>query len=134
MNTNRKSLLFVVSVLILAALACGGSFSTANIKSAELSADSSGTPATTVFSQDQIFYCIVELANAPDTTTVKATWYAVNVEGTEPNLLIDQSELTLGDGTATFNLANDQLWPPGSYKVELYLNGELDRTLEFQVQ
>ncbi len=134
MNPTRKPLLFVVSALVLAVLACGGSFSTANIKSAVLSADSSGSPETTVFAQDDIFYCVVELANAPDSTTLKAIWYAVNVEGTEPNLLIDQSELTLGDGMATFNLANDQLWPTGTYKVELYLNGELDQSLEFQVQ
>jgi hypothetical protein len=126
--------MLVVSVMVLAILACGGSISTANIKSAVLSADSSGSPETTVFAQDEVFYCVVELANAPDSTTLKAIWYAVDVEGTDPNLLIDQSELTLGDGTATFNLANDQLWPTGTYKVELYLNGELDRTLEFQVQ
>lgn len=134
MNPNRKPLMLVVSVMVLAILACGGSISTANIKSAVLSADSSGSPETTVFAQDEVFYCVVELANAPDSTTLKAIWYAVDVEGTDPNLLIDQSELTLGDGTATFNLANDQLWPTGTYKVELYLNGELDRTLEFQVQ
>ena len=124
----------VLSVVILAALACGGSFSTANIKNAWLSSDSSGTPETSQFSQDETFYCIVELANAPDETTIKAVWTAVSAEGTDPGFLIDESELTSGDGTITFNLTNDNLWPIGSYKVDLYLNDELDRTLTFDVQ
>jgi hypothetical protein len=121
--------------MILAALACGGSISTANIKQAWLSADSSGTPETTQFSKDQqTFYFLVELANAPDDTTVKSVWTAVSAEGTDPNFLLDESELATGDGTITFDLSNDQLWPVGSYKVDLYLNGELDRTLSFEVR
>jgi hypothetical protein len=125
----------VVSTLVLAAIACGGSFSTASIRRAWLSAESSGSPETTEFSQDQLtFYLLVELANAPDDTTLKAVWTAVDAEGTDPDFLIDESELTSSDGTITFNLTNDQLWPAGSYKVDLYLNGELDRTLTFEVR
>ena len=135
MKKNRTPFAAVLSVMILAALACGGSISTANIKRAWLSADSSGTPETTQFSQDQqTFYFLVELANAPDDTTVKSVWTAVSAEGTDPNFLLDESELATGDGTITFDLSNDQLWPVGSYKVDLYLNGELDRTLSFEVR
>jgi hypothetical protein len=112
----------------------GGSFSTANIQRAWLSSDSSGAPETTEFSQDETFYCLVELANAPDETTLKAVWTALSAEGTDPNFLIDESELTSGDGTITFDLTNDQLWPIGTYKVDLYLNGELDRALTFEVR
>ena len=134
MKHHRSPFAAVLSVVMLASFACGGSFSTANIKRAWLSADSSGAPETSQFSQAQTFYCIVELANAPDDTTVKAVWTAVSAEGTDPNLLIDESELTSGDGTITFNLTNDQLWPVGTYKVDLYLNGELDRALTFEVR
>ena len=131
----HRSVIAVLSALVLAGIACGGSISTANIRRAWLSPDKSGSPETTEFSQDQqTFYCLVDLANAPDDTTVKAVWTAVNAEGIEPNFHLDESELTTGDGTVTFNLANDQLWPTGSYKVDLYLNGELDRTLEFEVR
>ena len=34
----------------------------------------------------------------------------------------------------TYNLSNDQLWPIGTYKVEIYLNDKLDQTLEFSVE
>ena len=134
MKLNRWPLAAVLMATILSLLACGGSFSTANIQRAWLSPDSSGAPETTQFSQDETFYCLVELANAPDETTLKAVWTAISAEGTDPNLLIDESELTSGDGTITFNLTNDQLWPVGTYKVDLYLNGELDRALTFEVR
>ena len=134
MKLNRWPLAAVLMATILSLLACGGSFSTANIQRAWLSPDSSGAPETTQFSQDETFYCLVELANAPDETTLKAVWTAISAEGTDPNLLIDESELTTGDGTITFNLTNDQLWPVGTYKVDLYLNGELDRALTFEVR
>ena len=135
MKIRKSPMVAVISALVLAAIACGGSFSTANIRRAWLSPDSSGSPETTEFSQDELtFYLLVELANAPDDTSLKAVWTAVDTESTEPNFLIDESELTSSDGTITFNLTNDQLWPTGSYKVDLYLNGELDRTLTFDVR
>ena len=33
-----------------------------------------------------------------------------------------------------FDLSNDNLWPIGSYKADIYLNGTLDRSLTFEVQ
>ena len=134
MKLNRWPLAAVLLATLLSLLACGGSFSTANIQRAWLSSDSSGSPETTEFSQGETFYCLLELANAPADTTLKAVWTAISAEGTDPNFLIDESELTTGDGTVTFNLTNDQLWPVGTYKVDLYLNGELDRALTFEVR
>ena len=134
MKLNRWPLAAVLLATLVSMLACGGSFSTANIQRAWLSSDSSGSPETTEFSQDETFYCLAELANASDETMLKAVWTAISAEGTDPNFLIDESELTTGDGTVTFNLNNDQLWPVGTYKVDLYLNGELDRALTFEVR
>jgi len=121
-------------VLGLIVWASGCSFSTANIKSAKLTADKEGTQETTVFSPDQVIYCLVQLANAPDDTKVKADWIAVEAQGAAPNTKIADVEKTSGDGMITFDLSNTQPWPTGKYKVDLYLNDKLDRTLEFQVQ
>jgi hypothetical protein len=132
---TQKWVVLVVVVTLLATLACGGSFSTASIDSAILSADEEGSQETTVFAPEDTFYCIVTLANAPDDTTVKAVWTAVDVEGEEPDTLIDETETTSdGNDVLTFNLSLDSSWPTGTYKVDLYLNGTLDRTLEFEVQ
>ncbi|MBN1311674.1 MAG: hypothetical protein JXB30_09660 [Anaerolineae bacterium] len=135
MKTNRWQVLVVFAMMILAALACEASFSTASIDSAVMAADEDGTQETTVFAADQTFYCIVTLANAPEDTKVRAVWTAVDAEGEDPNLEMDQSELTIvNENVLTFSLSNEGLWPSGTYKVDLYLNDELDRTLEFTVQ
>jgi hypothetical protein len=132
---NRRTITLVSALLavLLVTLACSFSATTANIKDA-YTARNDGAEKTTTFAQNEVFYCIVDLANAPDDTVVKATWYAVEAEGVEPNLLIDEAELTSGDATLTFDLTNNQLWPVGKYKVELYLNDELQQTLEFEVR
>ena len=97
--------------------------------------DDAGQQTTTVFAPtDTTFYSQVELSNAPDSTTLKAVWTAVSTAGEEPNVLIDETTLTGGDGSYTFSLQNDSLWPTGQYKVDLYLNETLDRTLTFTVE
>ena len=134
MKSRRWSLWLILAALGVAALACSFSASTANIKDAFLARDPDGQQKTTVFGPRDTFYCIVTLANAPDDTTVKAVWTAVQVEGVDPNTYIKENALTTGSGTLTFQLSNSNPWPAGRYKVDIYLNDELDRTLEFQVQ
>jgi serine protease Do len=139
-QTNKllKPLLYglLLFLPLLWLTACGDrelSFSTANIAEARLTKDEAGTQATTTFNPEDTFYLIVDLANAPDSTTVKAEWTAVSVAGADPNTVLDDAILTTGDGTLTFDLTNDTPWPAGDYKVALYLNDELDRTLTFRV-
>ncbi|MFZ0544484.1 MAG: hypothetical protein WAM60_03565 [Candidatus Promineifilaceae bacterium] len=135
MRYSLKVPFLAFCLLILASLACSGSFSTANISDAYLSKDDAGDQPTIVFAPtDTTVYLQVQLSNAPDDTTVKAVWTAVSVTGEEPNLLIDETTLTGGDGGYVFNLQNDNLWPAGQYKVDLYLNDELDRTLNFTIE
>ncbi len=132
---RRLSLLF--PLLLCASLmlsACEFSASTANISDATLARDPDGNEPTTTFEVNEPFYLIVDLANAPDSTTVKASWYAVDVGSVAaPNTLIDEFEIESGSGTLTFDLTPSGEWAPGTYKVEVYLNGELERTLDIQV-
>ena len=132
---QRKWVLFLIPLaLMLVNLACGFSVSTAKINSAAMARDSAGAQPTTVFAPEDTFYCNVDLANAPDDTKVKADWTAVSVEGADPNTKLDSTELQTGSGVLNFKLTNDNLWPAGKYKVDLYLNDKLDRTIEFEVQ
>jgi hypothetical protein len=130
----KKPIFFVVTLLVLTVLACSFNASTANISDAKLAKDPDGAQPATTFAQDEPFYCVVQLANAPDDTKVKAAWTVVEAQDTEPNVLIDEAEISSGDGQIHFDLTNDKLWPAGQYKVDLYLNDKLDRTLEFQVE
>ncbi len=134
MNKRLLPIILFLSALVLASLACGASVSTANMPSAYLTADENGGGQTSEFTSGQTFYAIAKLANAPDDTKVKAVWYAVAVDGVDPNTQLDSAEMTGGDQTLTFKLTNSNLWPEGKYKVELYLNDKLDKTLEFSVK
>lgn len=135
MNGKKWMLILVPAIVMLVNLACGFSASTASIKAAKMARDNEGTQATVTFApSDTTVYCNVDLANAPDDTKVKAVWTAVQVTGADPNTKIDETELTSGSGTLHFKLTNNGNWPAGKYKVDLYLNDKLDRTIEFQVQ
>lgn len=134
MNRNAVAVMMVIVVLAGAALACGGSFTTANIKDAYMSTDVDGATKTTAYSPDSTFYAQVELANAPDDTKLKAIWFAVNAEGVEANFQIEESEITSGDGLVHFELSNDNAWPAGQYKVDIYMNDVLTKTVGFDVQ
>jgi PBP1b-binding outer membrane lipoprotein LpoB len=136
-----KSTSTMVGLLLTFALilsACSVSASTANISDAKMTRDEAGKNPTKVFSpNDQTFYLIAELSNAPEDTAVKAVWTAVDVEGVKPNLKIDESRITADEsGQLTFDLTNDGPWPVGEYNVELFINDEEEpaRTLEFKVQ
>ena len=134
MKIKNLPIIFAVVALFASVLACGGSFTTANIGDAWLATDEEGINRTTVFTQSDTFNMFLELKNAPDDTKVKASWIAVSAEGLDPNYVIYESEYTSSDDTIRFFLTNDQLWPVGSYKVDVYLNGTLDRSLAFEVQ
>ena len=133
MNRRHFHFAFILTALLLATLACNFSASTANIDDAWLAHDKAGEQPTKIFFQDETFYCIVELANAPEDTIVKVVWAAVQAEGEAPNTFLYESELTSGSSTLYYELSNDYLWPTGKYKAEIYLDGDLDRTLDFEV-
>ena len=135
MKIQRTTLFSLIGIFLALTLACSISASTAKVKEAFTARDVNGAhEATKVFSQDEVFYLLVTLENAPDDTVTKAVWYAAEAEGTAKNLKIDEAEFTSGDQQITFNLSNDQLWPVGTYKVEIYLNDKLNQTLEFSVE
>jgi hypothetical protein len=136
MELRRVSLAIVLVALLGAVLACGGevSVSTAKVAEAYLSTDEAGENRTTVYSQDGTFYAQVDLKNAPEDTVLKAVWTVVEAQDTEANLVINETEYTAGSGQVYFTLSNNDPWPLGTYKVELYLNGELVNTLNFSVQ
>lgn len=134
MKNSKLVLAAVLLSLGFAILACEASASTAKIAEAWLSTDEAGSSRTTSFSQDAVFFAQVDLRNAPDDSLVKAVWTAVNVENTAPDFLIQENEISTGSAVIFFQLSNTSLWPLGDYKVDLYLNGNLDKTLEFNVR
>ena len=137
------SLVVLVAVVAVVAAACNFSISTANITQAVLAKDVKGdtfapVDPTSTFSTDQpVIHLVVTVANAPSDTKVKSVWTAVDVGDAAPaNTKIDEAEVKLdSSGNAHFTLAlsSGGAWPVGKYKVDVYLDDKLDRTLEYSV-
>jgi len=162
MKKNKLVILFAVVVLVIASLACnavsgggndnggggndngggggndnnGFSLTTANIQNVHMARDVDDTQQTNVYAPaDTTFYCFFDLKNAPDSTVVKGVWTLVEAEGYESNIEIDSAELTTGSDTLYFSLErSSEAWPVGKYKIDLYIDGKLVQTLEYQVQ
>ena len=45
-----------------------------------------------------------------------------------------EASVTSSDADLTFDLTNNQPWPVGKYKVDLYINDKFNRSLEYQVK
>lgn len=103
------------------------------LENVTLAKDKDGEKPTTVFAPTDTFFCVLKLTDAPAGTVVKSVWTAVEAEGVEGSQKIDEAEVTTGSAPLHFNLKGAQPWPPGTYKVDLYLNGTLDQTLQFTV-
>ena len=105
MKIERRYLLMLFGAILAISAACSFSASTAKISEAFTARDVNGVhEATKVFSQDEVFYLLATLENAPDDTVTKAVWYAADAEGTAKNTKIDEAEFTSGDQQITFNL------------------------------
>jgi hypothetical protein len=141
----KRILSFVSLAVVIAVVAAGCNFSisTANITQATLAKDvkpDSLEPIdpTTTFPVDQpVIHLVVNVANAPSDTKVKAVWTAVDVGDVAPaNTQVAEVTVTLdASGTAHFTLSvpDTGAWPVGKYKADVYLNDKLDRTLEYTI-
>lgn len=99
-------------------------------------AKSSSGPATSTFApSDRTVYVVLNLNKAKSGTDVKVVWIAENAEGA-----INKQLKTVEYTTKAFEqkipgyLTWSQDWPKGRYKVEVYINGHLDRTVYYDVE
>jgi hypothetical protein len=133
-RTSKPFVLAAAFALTLFILACGFNVSTANIADAWMATDESGSTRVTSYGPSDMFYAMVDLRNAPDSTSLKAVWTAVDAEGVPANEVINETSATVGSGLLHFRLSNTNLWPTGQYKVDIFLNDKLDKTITFEVR
>lgn len=94
---------------------------------------------TDVFDATQeMFHAIVTLKDAPRNLQLGSKWYLVQAAGYAPNTKIDENELSAAQGgsrNVDFTLKTTQAtWPPGTYCVEIYADGNLAASRFFSVQ
>ena len=97
-----------------------------------------GQPGSPTFSfepGDRTIHCVTTLKTPKAGTQMRFAWWMVDAGGSE-NEKFKEIEYTtrareyLVHGHLTFS----RDWPIGKYKVEVYVNGDLDRAIFFDVQ
>ncbi len=126
----------VLIATTLTAVGCGFNISTANISAATMARDQDGAEPTTTFKPDETFYAVLQLSNAPDDTDVRAVWSAVDIDAPSVNTEIAEAAVQTGDAQIYFDLTNDEPWPRGNYRVDLFLRQDEKAAvaLEFEVR
>jgi hypothetical protein len=84
---------------------------------------------------DPTVYCVVHLNKAKAGTKLRFVWKAVEVEGVESGLILKVHYVTKTfENKVNAHLTKPADWPTGSYKVEVYVNGALDKTVSYTVE
>lgn len=94
------------------------------------------------FKPDDTFAVLVLLSEPKIGTKLKAVWTIVDAGDMQDKKLLERKiELTAEaiEGVKeanriNFSLSHDDPYPAGDYKVDIYLNGELAKTVEFRIK
>jgi hypothetical protein len=86
-----------------------------------VNADHSPGEAATTFGTKDTVYVSMWTASAPVGTEITARWFGPDGKqmGTDDKVVTDKA----GDGYTSFHAANTKGWTPGTYRVDILLNG-----------
>jgi len=78
---------------------------------------------------------VINLNKAKAGTKVKFTWIGVDVEGMTKNDEIKSIDYTTNsfENKVHGHLQLPYDWPKGTYRVEVYINDNLDKTIDYTV-
>jgi hypothetical protein len=97
--------------------------------------DKPGEPTTNFKPGDNTIFCVLTLNQAKVGTKVRFVWKAVDVEGAEKGEIITVDYVTKSfENKVDGHISLPRDWPKGSYKVEVYINGALDKTVSYTVE
>jgi hypothetical protein len=137
---SRRGLMIAAAIALPMLLGCGGAPGciTNVVTAMDATVDSKeAIDITDHFPADQdIFHAVVTISNMPTGSKIKTVWIAADVGSLSPqNPIITQTEIAVeGSGNLDFALIpEDDTLPPGEYRVDVYLNDELDTSLRFTV-
>ena len=101
--------------------------------------DSEGGDVSDTFAPDTPkIYLHAGLVDMPSGTKLASTWIAEDTKGAAPpNYKIDSVEFNVGGivNVANFSLSKPNAgWPIGTYRVDLFINGEASGSAHFKVE
>ena len=85
---------------------------------------------------DEYLHAVVQLKWAPRLPRIKVVWYAVAVTGQAPNTKLKETvlpEQAFTGSRLVFYIGPQTAWAAGTYAVEIYVNDELARRVDFSV-
>ncbi len=131
LRTGRMLLTLAALVFVLSACdVIGGASSVDDIAlTTALDADYCPTDEVTTFDPIQPFYCSVRVSNLRAGAMVASRWYFGEQFIEEINYQVQEG----GRGCVGFELTSPNRWPRGGYRVEIYLDGHLERIASFAV-
>ena len=109
------------------------------VESITLAREESGrlNPVKNFKPTDNPEHIVVKLAEGVEGTHVKTVWTNLNAGGATNQKLWTKELVTDEEKrSADFSLSNshDKLFPPGDYKIDIYLDDELVQTVRYKVQ
>ena|SRR6476469_6034768 len=84
---------------------------------------------------DVPIYCVV-LLSEPQKVTVKMNFVAVGVAGMKAETKVVTTSYTTKEGQNRINFSGrpEGRWPPGKYRVDIFLDGKPAKALEFDIR
>jgi hypothetical protein len=100
--------------------------------------DGNGSPGDETDSfapSDRTIHCVANLKTAKSGTAMKFSWWIVDADGSKNQKIkeIDYTTHAL-ENVVHGHLTLPQDWPVGKYKVQIYVNGDLDKTVFYSVR
>jgi hypothetical protein len=94
-----------------------------------------GTHTSTFAPGDRTIHSVATLKEAKGGTQMKFSWWIVDADGTQNQKIKDIDYTTKAlENSIHGHLTLPQDWPKGKYKVQIYVNGNLDKTVQYTVQ
>ena len=125
------------AVLLLAALACSVTVTTAHFENVRLyrEADRDSTAAR-AFSSAETIFCLADLKDAEGEAPVRAEWVRLPADkGDPPPETVARQELRAGDGLVIFEAPPPEGgWQAGPHRVDLYVDGHRTSSLTFTIR
>jgi len=107
------------------------------VKKIYMARDNNGEPGVSATSFDpagRTIHCVIELNKAKSGTDIRFVWKTVDVPGqTNSENKIEYTTKSF-ENKVHAHLTMPSDWPKGSYRVEVYINGALDKTTDFKIE
>ncbi|HIP97286.1 MAG TPA: hypothetical protein EYH32_08750, partial [Anaerolineae bacterium] len=125
-----------LAVLSFASLACcnltltkGGPTIESAVTCKDITDDYKPVNETSTYAPEDTFYCSVKASNLKQGQTMTWKWYHGDEFLYEQPLTLNKA----GSGYVAAYLSSDQPWPQGDYRVEIFLDDVLVKTVKFSV-